>query len=462
MSLHLYNTLSHAKEAFRPMRPDSVGMYACGPTVYAFSHLGNARMAVVFDLLFRVLRRTYGNVTYVRNITDIDDKIIEAAKRSGEAIDVLTARTTTAYREHMKALNVVLPTIEPRATDHIAPMIAMIELLIANGNGYAAEGHVLFSVRSDPRYGHLSRQSRDEMIDGARVEVAPYKRDAADFVLWKPSGADVPGWDSPWGRGRPGWHIECSAMAEKYLGVTLDIHGGGQDLIFPHHENEIAQSGCAHGAAPLARYWVHNGFVTVRGEKMAKSVGNVLLVNDLLNRHDGETIRLTLLSSHYRQGLDWTDEVTEQSKKALDRWYRAAGDAPAATEPDPEFVAALEDDLNTPQAISRLHGLADAAMHGASGAKATLRASAGLLGVMGKSTDGWFRRRVNESIAGGQAHSTIAAMGDVANIQDLIDKRIAARRERRFADADAIRKNLESVGVVLEDAPDGATSWRRK
>jgi len=445
VGLVLYNTLTHHKEPFRPMRPDSVGMYACGPTVYDFVHVGNARAAVVFDLLYRVLRRSYARVTYVRNITDVDDKIIDAAKRNGEAIESLTGRTEKAYQDHMAALGVLPPTVQPRATQHIAEMIAMIEALIAKGHAYVAHGTVLFHVPSDPTYGELSRQDREGMIAGARVDVAPYKRDPADFVLWKSLTADQPGWDSPWGRGRPGWHIECSAMADKYLGTTFDIHGGGQDLIFPHHENEIAQSRCAHEGAPLARYWVHNGFITMRGEKMAKSVGNVVTAHSLLQRHDGETIRLTLLSGHYRQGLDWTDEVVEQSKKALDRWYRAAGDAKAG-EPDDEFLAALEDDLNTPLAIARLHGLADRALAGDTAAQPALKASAGVMGVLAKDAKAWFR---------GGATGT-----DEAEIEALIAQRAAAKKAKNYGEADRIRAALEAKNIVLEDTPKG-TSWRR-
>jgi len=381
----------------------------------------------------------------VRNITDVDDKIIDAAKRNGEAIESLTGRTEKAYQDHMAALGVLPPTVQPRATQHIAEMIAMIEALIAKGHAYVAHGTVLFHVPSDPTYGELSRQDREGMIAGARVDVAPYKRDPADFVLWKSLTADQPGWDSPWGRGRPGWHIECSAMADKYLGTTFDIHGGGQDLIFPHHENEIAQSRCAHEGAPLARYWVHNGFITMRGEKMAKSVGNVVTAHSLLQRHDGETIRLTLLSGHYRQGLDWTDEVVEQSKKALDRWYRAAGDAKAG-EPDDEFLAALEDDLNTPLAIARLHGLADRALAGDTAAQPALKASAGVMGVLAKDAKAWFR---------GGATGT-----DEAEIEALIAQRAAAKKAKNYGEADRIRAALEAKNIVLEDTPKG-TSWRR-
>ena len=444
MALALYNSLTHQKEAFRPMRPDTVGVYACGPTVYDFAHIGNARMVVVFDLLARVLRRSFRHVTYVRNITDVDDKIMDAAKRNGEEIAALTARTAAAFQQHMAALGAQAPTVQPRATEHIAEMIVMIQALIAKGHAYVTQNTVLFDVPSDPHYGQLSRQDRDGIVAGARVDVAAYKRDPADFVLWKPSTPEQPGWDSPWGRGRPGWHIECSAMAEKYLGQTFDIHGGGQDLIFPHHENEIAQSTCAHDGAPLACTWVHNGFITVRGEKMAKSAGNVVTVNDLLAKHDGETIRLTLLSAHYRQGLDWTDEVIEQSKKALDRWYRAVGDAPAGA-PDAQFLGALDDDLNTPQAIARLHGLADAALAGDAVAKAALKASAEVMGVLAKGSEAWFR-----GDAGGEG----------GEIEALIAQRAAAKKAKNFAEADRIRAALDARKIVLEDGPKG-TTWRR-
>jgi cysteinyl-tRNA synthetase len=446
MALTLYNSLTHAKEPFRPLRPDAVGMYACGPTVYDFAHIGNARMVVVFDLLYRVLRHSFGTVTYVRNITDVDDKIIDAARRNGEAIDALTKRTAEAFHAHMAALGALPPTIEPRATQHIGEMIAMIQALIAKGHAYDAQGHVLFAVHTNPHYGHLSRQTQEGILEGARVEVAPYKRDAADFVLWKPSTSEQPGWDSPWGRGRPGWHIECSAMAERYLGETFDIHGGGRDLIFPHHENEIAQSSCAHCGKPLARTWVHNGFITVRGEKMAKSVGNIVTVNDLLPRYDGETIRLTLLAAQYRQGLDWTDDAVEQAKKALDRWYRAADNAKPAATVDAAFLAALEDDLNTPAAIARLHGLADAALAGDTAAASSLKASGGLLGVLGKDADAWFR-------------AAPAGTGK-EQIDALIAERAAAKKARNFAEADRIRKLLLDQGIVLEDSAQG-TTWRR-
>src|SRR4051794_15244450 len=326
MALALYNSLTRRKEAFEPLDPERVRMYVCGPTVYDYAHIGNGRAVVVFDQLYRVLRHLYGaeQVTYVRNITDIEDKIIAAARENGETIEALTARTTENFHQDMAALGALPPDIEPRATAHVGQMIAMIERLIADGHAYAAEGHVLFRVGSWAEYGKLSRRNRDEMIAGARIEVAPYKEDPGDFVLWKPSDPDQPGWNSLWGRGRPGWHIECSAMSEAHLGETIDIHGGGIDLIFPHHENELAQSECAHGGRPFVRFWVHNGFLSVESTKMSKSLGNFVTVHELLEQGvPGEAIRLALLSTHYRDPLDWTDEKLEQAKATLDRWYRA-------------------------------------------------------------------------------------------------------------------------------------------
>src|SRR5215831_884742 len=368
MPLTFYNTLRRGKEPFEPLDAEQVRLYVCGPTVYDRAHIGNARAYVVFDVLYRVLRQTYGreHVRYVRNITDIDDKINAAARNNGEPIAALTARTTAAFHEDMTALGNLPPDVEPRATEHIPQMVAMIERLIASEHAYVAEGHVLFAVASDPDYGMLSRRSRDEMIAGARVEVAPYKRDPADFVLWKPSDAGTPGWDSPWGRGRPGWHIECSAMSETHLGETFDIHGGGQDLIFPHHENEIAQSTCAHGGRPFVRYWVHNGMLNDAGAKMSKSLGNIRTVRELFDEAPGEAIRLALLSAHYRQPLEWTNDNLRQARQTLDRFYRALtlpqdtvferfGEAQKAVRPVRE---ALEDDLNTPLALTHLHEIA--------------------------------------------------------------------------------------------------------
>ena len=457
MPLDLYNTLTRRKERFEPLRPDHVGMYVCGPTVYDTAHIGNARPVVVFDLLFRLLTRLYPAVTYVRNITDVDDKIIDRARDSGEPIDALTARTTDLFHADMDALNALRPTIEPRATQHIGQMIALIATLIERGNAYAAEGHVLFSVPSMPSYGQLSRRSLEDMIAGARVEVAPYKRDASDFVLWKPSTPDQPGWDSPWGRGRPGWHIECSAMAKEHLGATFDIHGGGLDLIFPHHENEIAQSCCANGTDRLARTWVHNGFVTVEGEKMSKSLGNFFTVHDLLDEFPGEAIRLTLLSAHYRQPLDFTREGIRQAKGALDRWYQALRGEPVQTAAEVPFdvLAALEDDLNSPLAIAHLHELATAVNKAKSdaekaAAKGALLAAGRQLGLLQQDPEAWFRW----APAGGTE-----GLSD-ADVEQLIADRKAARAAKNFAEADRIRKELADKGIVLEDGPQG-TSWKR-
>ena len=454
LGLMLYNTLTRKKEPFTPLDPARVRMYVCGPTVYDFAHVGNARPVVVFDVLFRLLRRIYGvgHVTYVRNITDVDDKIIKAANENAEPIDALTARTTLAFHDDMAALGALEPTREPRATQHIGEMISMIEALIAAGHAYVAEGHVLFSVATKKDYGKLSRHDRDEMIAGARVEVAPYKKDPADFVLWKPSSPDQPGWDSAWGRGRPGWHIECSAMSGAFLGETFDIHGGGADLVFPHHENEIAQSEGAHGGKPFACFWLHNGYVTVEGEKMSKSLGNFFTVRQLLEEgHRGEAIRLTLLSAHYRQPLDFSREALKASKAALDRFYtalREVRDIRAAAVPLPgEVTAALEDDLNTPLALSALHELAHALNKAlADSEKAELKLAAGAeLGLLQQDSEEWFK--------GG-------AGGDL-EIENLIVARNAARNAKNFAEADRIRAELEAQGVVLEDKPGGKTEWRR-
>ena len=458
MAISLYNTLSRSKEPFEPIDPDNVRLYVCGPTVYDFAHIGNARPVVVFDVLCRLLRHVYGEgcVTYVRNVTDVDDKIIEAARQAGEPIDAVTARYTEAFHADMAALGALPPDVEPRATDHIAEMIAMIGRLIEKGHAYAAEGHVLFSVATMAEYGRLSRHGRDELIAGARVEIAPYKRDPADFVLWKPSEAGQPGWDSPWGRGRPGWHLECSAMSKKHLGETFDIHGGGQDLIFPHHENEIAQSTCAHGKK-FVNLWMHNGYVTVDGEKMSKSLGNFHTVHDLLERAPGEAIRLSLLAAQYRQPLDFSLEGLDRAKSALDRLYTAlagardvaASDDPAAAEP---VVEALSDDLNTPRALAEMHALAgtlnrsDCADERAR-AKAGLLFAGGLTGLLAAEPESWFKG------AGDDGEDAI----DI-----LVAARSRARSERDFAEADRIRDELmESHNVVVEDRPDGSSEWRR-
>ena len=464
MTLQITNTLAREKQAFEPLDPKNVRLYVCGPTVYDLAHIGNARPVVVFDVLFRLLRHLYGaeHVTYARNITDVDDKIIAASQETGEPIDSITKRTTQAFHDDMAALGALPPSVEPRATQTIAEMIALIETLIARGHAYAAEGHVLFSVPSDPNYGSLSRHSREELIAGARVDVAPYKQDPADFVLWKPSSDDQPGWDSPWGRGRPGWHIECSAMSAKHLGATFDIHGGGQDLIFPHHENEIAQSTCGTDGG-FARYWMHNGYVIVGGEKMSKSLGNFFTVRQLLEEDDwpgeahkkGEAIRLTLLSAHYRQPLDVTREKLAESKAQLDRLYgalRSAADLPAEEGEVPEaLLAALLDDLNTPLALAQLHEAAtalnkteDAAARGR--LKGALLAGAALLGLLERDPEAWFKGAEEDAGA--------------AEIEALIRARNDARKAKDFAEADRIRDELTARGIVLEDSA-GGTTWRR-
>jgi cysteinyl-tRNA synthetase len=462
MPLTLYNTLTRRKEVFEPLDPERVRLYVCGPTVYDRAHIGNARAYVVFDVLYRLLCETYGrdHVRYVRNITDIDDKINAAARKNSEPIAALTARTTAAFHADMAALGNLPPDVEPRATEHVPQMIAMIERLIAGGHAYVAGNHVLFAVGSDPHYGEFSRRSRDEMIAGARVEVAPYKRDPADFVLWKPSDAETPGWDSPWGRGRPGWHIECSAMSETHLGETFDIHGGGQDLIFPHHENEIAQSTCAHGGRPFVRYWVHNGFLTDAGAKMSKSLGNIRTVRELLDAAPGEVIRLALLSAHYRDPLDWTEERLGQARQTLDRFYRALtlprdavferfGEAAEALRPVRE---AIEDDLNTPLALTHLHDIASAINRTSSDAERSalqraLETGGQMMGLLARSPLDWLRGR---------------AQADAVRIEARIATRAAARRQRRFAEADRIRAELAAEGILLEDRPDGTTTWWRK
>ena len=455
--IRLYDTMTRKKRAFEPADPKRITMYVCGPTVYGRAHIGNARPAVVFDLLRRVLEHEYpdAEVIYARNVTDVDDKIIASAEQEGVDPSVITERYERFYLDDMGALGVNPPTIAPHATQEIAPMIAMIERLIEGGNAYEAEGHVLFSVPSDPDYGSLSRRDREAMVAGARVEVAPYKRDPADFVLWKPSADGVIGWDSPWGRGRPGWHIECSAMIRAHLGETIDIHGGGLDLIFPHHENEIAQSRCAHGGAPLARYWVHNGFVDMGSEKMSKSLGNIVTPAELLEQgHKGETLRLALLSAHYRQPLAWTEDLIGQSKAVLDRWYRLLGDVEPFGEIAP-FFEALRDDLNTPRAIAVINEFLKGAEGPISddyaffqgGAQDMLRAaaaSAKALGLLTMAKDEWFQ--------GG---------GDAGDIEAKIAARAEAKINRDFATADRIRDELKAEGIVLEDTAAG-TTWRKE
>ncbi len=457
--LYLHNTFSRQKELFTPQDPQVVKYYVCGPTVYNHPHIGNARPAVVFDVLYRVLQRLYAEVKFVRNFTDVDDKINAAALEQNIPIGEITERFIAIYQAESDGLGVLRPTVEPRVTQHIPEIIAQIQALIDAGNAYEAEGHVLFNVPSYKEYGALSRRSMDDMIAGARIDVAPYKRDAADFVLWKPSNETQPGWDSPWGFGRPGWHIECSAMAEAHLGETIDIHGGGNDLVFPHHENEIAQATCAHGGKQYARYWVHNGMVQVEGRKMAKSVGNVLLIKDLLAAHHGEVLRLGLLAAHYRQPLDWTADGLEQAHKALDRFYSVLRDVaavePAALAKDDadlgRFVGALCDDLNTPQAIAELHAVAralgatpDPAEQGR--LKAVLLEAGSLLGVLQEDPGAW--------LAGG------ADDDEGARIDAMVAARWAARQAKDFAEADRLRDAIVAEGISLQDSPEG-TTWKR-
>ena len=459
--LKLYNTLTRQKDEFVPLDPAHVGIYACGPTVYDRIHVGNARPIVVFDVLVRLLRHKYDKVTYVRNITDVDDKIIKRADERGMNIGTLCADTIETFHADTESLLTKAPDVEPRATEHIDGMIALIETLIANGFAYEAEGHVLFHVKQMPAYGGLSRRSMDDMIAGSRVEVAPYKRDAADFVLWKPSSEAQPGWDSPWGRGRPGWHIECSAMSKAYLGEVFDIHAGGLDLIFPHHENEIAQSCCAHNTDKMANYWLHNGFVTVEGETMSKSTGHFVTVADAVAEHRGEVVRYILLSAHYRAPLDFSDQAAFDARNSLDRLYRAVGDVvadPAAI--DEAFLDCLSDDLNSPAAIARLHELARLANKGDEAARIALKSSAEVMGLLGQTGDDWGKGVEAKGVEAAGAVGT----AEIVNTDEAIDAKINARNDARkrrdFAEADRIRDELATNGIYLEDTAEG-TIWRR-
>jgi len=458
MNLRLYDTLAREKRPFEPRDPGRVTMYVCGPTVYGYAHIGNARPVVVFDVLFRLLRHLYGEeaVVYARNVTDVDDKINAKAADEGVDIGVITERYFAAYEEDMSALGALRPTLQPRATHHIEAMQAQIGSLIQRGAAYAADGHVLFDTQSFADYGRLSGRPLDEMIAGARVEVAPYKRHPADFVLWKPSKPGEPVWESPWGPGRPGWHIECSAMIEAELGLPIDIHGGGIDLVFPHHENELAQGVRAHGGGEFARLWMHNGFLDMAGEKMSKSLGNVVVPHDLLQRVPGEVLRWALLSAHYRQPLDWTEGLIEQSRASLNRLYgalqRVKGIAADAAEPPAAFVEALGDDLNTPRATAELFALAKGleTAHGEvekARLKGELLGAANLLGFLEKDPDVWFAGSADESLR--------------AQVEALLEQRIAARTAKDWPTADRIREQLDSLGVIVMDGPQGAT-WRLK
>jgi len=458
LAIQLYNTLTREKQEFLPADPERVTLYVCGPTVYNYAHIGNARPAVIFDLLRRVLELHYPQVVYVRNITDVDDKINASAAEQGVPIETISARYTRIYLEDMAALGVREPTIGPRATEHIPQMIQMIERLIASGHAYAAEGHVLFHVGSYPQYGALSRRDMREMIAGARVEVAPYKKHPGDFVLWKPSIDPQPGWESPWGWGRPGWHLECSAMAETHLGETIDIHGGGQDLVFPHHENEIAQSVCSHEGRPFARFWLHNGFVTMEKRKMSKSLGNTLLVHELLKQWPGEVLRYLLLTAHYHQPLDWSNQELERARRTLDRLYgvlRTASDSygpfKAAEKPSEAFLDALRDDLNTPVALAEFNRLARELANAADQQTAQLfaaelLANGQLIGLLQQNFEDWFSGNVTAS--------------ESQDIERLIEQRNAARAARNWPEADRLRDQLTALGILLEDG-DGTTRWRR-
>ncbi|MET1025045.1 MAG: cysteine--tRNA ligase [Pseudoxanthomonas sp.] len=453
MPLQLFNTLSRTVEPFAPLDPTCPTLYVCGPTVYNYVHIGNARGPVVFGVLAQLLRRRFGNLRYARNITDVDDKINAAAAEQQVPISTITDKFAAAYRADMSALGVVPPDIEPEATAHIPQIIAMIESLIASDHAYAADGHVLFSVGSFDRYGQLSRRDPDEMLAGARVDVAPYKRDAGDFVLWKPSTDALPGWESPWGRGRPGWHIECSAMAAAHLGPTIDIHAGGVDLQFPHHENEVAQSECAHGGQTFARFWMHNGMLNFGGTKMSKSIGNIERVHDLLQAHPPEALRYALLSAHYRQPLEWSDGLIEQSVRTLDRLYgtlRDLADVDADARIPASIEAALDDDLNTPQALAEIARIAGEARKASDIDRATLKSDllgAGLaLGLLQQAPAEWFNRGTSRD--------------DDARIQALVEARSTAKAARDFAQADAIRQQLADEGVLLEDTAQGVR-WKR-
>ena len=448
VSLELYNTRTRKKEPFEPFDAENVRMYVCGPTVYDFAHIGNARPIIVFDLLYRVLRHTFGpaHVTYARNITDVDDKINARAAEEGIPIGDLTARTTRMFHDDIAALGVLEPDVEPRATDHIPQMIALIEKLIERQAAYEAEGHVLFHVPAMPGYGTLSGRSTDEMLAGARVDVAPYKKDPMDFVLWKPSEPGLPGWDSPWGRGRPGWHIECSAMSEEHLGQTFDIHGGGIDLVFPHHENEIAQSTCAHGTEIMAQVWMHNGFLQVEGEKMAKSLGNFITIHDLLKEWPGEAIRLAMLATHYRQPFNWTEAGVREAKRTLDHWYELTEDVEAGDVLCADVLQALEDDLNTPKALAAMHELRHGAARGEKGAATCLKACARFLGLLSTTRDEW------------SAWRPASVKVDEERVAELIGARANAREAKDFAEADRIRDELAAMGIVIKDGPDG-TTW---
>ncbi|RZO26048.1 MAG: cysteine--tRNA ligase [SAR86 cluster bacterium] len=454
-TLQIFNTLSGKKEVFEPIDNNHIKIYACGPTVYNYAHIGNARMAVVFDTFVRTLRTVYPKITYVSNITDIDDKIIEAAKESNTEITAITDKFTKIYNDDMAMLNVIKPDVQPKATEYIPEMIELIINLIDKGFAYEEKGHVLFHVPTYSNYGKLSKRNRDEQIAGSRIEVAPYKKDPSDFVLWKPSTSDQPGWESPWGFGRPGWHTECSAMSEKTLGLPFDIHGGGRDLIFPHHENEIAQSCCStaneHEPDSYAKYWMHNGFVTINGEKMSKSLGNIILVKDLIKDHHGEVIRLALLSSHYRQGLDWNDKIIHQAKKLVSKIYQILDDLKDIkienVTLDNSSISIIFDDFNTPGLIAELNKIAKKYSSDDKDNKQIIKSKLTLIG----SVLGLFQDKAFNEIS----------VDVKSKIDDLINKRDLAKKEKNFDLADDIRNELNEMGIEIKDTNDG-TSWNVK
>ena len=449
-NLNFFNTLSNKKEKFVPINNNKVGMYVCGPTVYDFPHIGNARPLVVFDVLFRLLKKVYGKnqITYVRNITDIDDKIIESSKKNNKSIDELTKTITKSFHQDCKYLNCQMPSFEPKATDHIKEMISMVTNLIKNKNAYENEKHVYFSVSSFNEYGKLSNKNSEQLVAGSRVEISKYKKDPLDFVLWKPSDVNDPGWDSPWGRGRPGWHLECSVMSEKFLGKKFDIHGGGLDLVFPHHENEIAQSRCANKTNNFANYWLHNGFVTFDKEKMSKSIGNIVAIHKLRENINGQVVRLALLSSHYKQPLDWNEKLIKESQNTLNKWY-GLFEKTDSEELQDDVLDPLLEDLNTPEYISKLHLLYDESSKGNKSSKAKFLSACQLIGLLEDDKRSWENFKKSK------------AKVDESFISKKIKDRNNARKQGDYKLADVIRKELENNGVIIEDKQD-QTTWKYK
>jgi len=449
-NLNFFNTLSNKKEKFVPLNKNKVGMYVCGPTVYDFPHIGNARPLVVFDVLYRLLKRLYGKnkVTYVRNITDIDDKIIESCKKNKSSIKELTETITKSFHEDCKYLNCLKPTFEPKATEHIQGMIDMVSNLLKNNHAYENEKHVYFSVSSFKKYGKLSNKNSDQLVAGSRVEVSKYKKDPLDFVLWKPSDEKDPGWNSPWGRGRPGWHLECSVMSEKFLGKQFDIHGGGLDLVFPHHENEIAQSCCANKTTNFANYWLHNGFVTFDKEKMSKSIGNIVTINKLRKNVNGQVVRLALLSSHYKQPLDWNEKLITESRNTLDKWY-SQFEKIKPVELKDDVIKPLQEDLNTPEYIAKLHALYDETTKGNKSSKAKFLSACQQIGLLEEDKQSW------------ENFKKLKAKVDDHFINQKIKDRKDARNKGNYKLADAIRKELEDNGVIIEDKQE-QTLWKYK